>query len=161
MQSAKSDGIIYSYKGYYSMDTSKVIKKIEKYLGVKVVKQEHHQYTFVYEDKVGRFNDSSGYAHSFHIRRSNDHSDLMSDYFAGYHLKNVTQFLHSLKQPPPKYPVGTLVVGRQNKRATRHGIIDKVGVVIDINMYGSYSILWNGDENVATYPYERDLTGVE
>ena len=143
------------------MDTVRVIKKIEKYLGVKVEKCEHNKYTFVYEDKVCRFNDSSGDAHSFHIRRNNDHTDLMSDYFAGYHLKNVTQFLHSLKQPPPKYPAGTLVVGRQNKRATRHGIIDKVGVVIDINAYGSYDILWNGNEDVTTYPYERDLMGVE
>jgi len=140
------------------MKTAKAIKKIEDYLDVKVECQGH-QYTFLYENKVCRFHDSSGDAHSFHVRRSNDHTDLQSDYFAGCFLKNVTQFLHTLKQPDPKYPAGTLVRGRQNKRALRHGISDKVGVVIDIGLYGSYNILWNGDEHITSYPYERDIEG--
>ena len=140
------------------METKKVIKKIEKYLGVKVVNDKHY-YTFTFEDKTCRFIDSSGDAHSFHIRNSNDHSDLQSDYFAGYHLKNATQFLHALKQPDSKYPEGALVRGRQNKRATRHGIAGVVGVVIEIGSYGGYNILWNGKEEVSSYPYERDLEG--
>ena len=143
------------------MKTQTAIKKIEKYLDVTVEKLNDSQYTFRYKDKVCKFNDSSGDAHSFHIRRSNDHTDLMTDYFAGYHLKNATQFLHALKLPEPKYPEGTLVCGRRNKRAMRHGIVDLVGVVIDINSYGSYNILWNGNENVTSYPYERDLMGVK
>lgn len=140
------------------METKKVIKKIENYLDVKVVNDKHY-YTFTFEDKVCRFIDSSGEAHSFHIRRSNDHSDLQSDYFAGYHLKNATQFLHALKRPDPKYIPGMLIRGRQNKRAARHGIAGVVGVVIDIGLYGGYDILWNGAEQISSYPYERDLEG--
>lgn len=140
------------------MKTSKVIKKIENYLGVKVF-NDNNYYTFTYEGKSCRFIDSSGEAHNFHIRNSNDHSDLQSDYFAGYHLKNATQFLHALKRPDPKYPPGMLVKGRQNKRATRNGIAGVVGVVIDIGLYGGYDILWNGSEQISSYPYERDLEG--
>jgi|TARA_R110000787_G_scaffold54471_4_gene126746 hypothetical protein len=142
------------------MNTEKAIKKIEKYLGVKVERQGH-KCTFLYENKTCRFHDSSGDAHSFHIRRTDDHSDLQSDYFAGYHLKNLTQFLHSLKQPDPKFPNGSLIKGRINKRAARHGIAGVAGVVIDVGLYGAYNILWNGSEQISTYPYERDLEGAE
>jgi hypothetical protein len=37
------------------------------------------------------------------------------------------------------------------------GISEKVGVVIEIGSYGSYNILWAGEEGVSTYPHERDL----
>jgi hypothetical protein len=138
------------------MNIEKAINKIEKYLGV-VVEKNGHQYAFTYEGKVGRFNVTSDDAHSFHIRRVGDNTCLMSDYFAGYYLKNLTQFLNSLKQPDAKYPAGSLVRGRKNKRALRMGISEKVGVVIEIGSYGSYNILWAGEEGVATYPHERDL----
>ena len=141
------------------MKTDKAIKKIEIYLNVQVEKHGH-QYMFTYEDKTCRFNDSDGDAHSFHIRRTDDNSCLQSDYHAGYWLKNLTQFLHALKRPPAKYANGTLIKGKENKRATRHGINGKVGVVIDTGSYGGYNILGNGDEQVSAYPYERDIEDI-
>jgi len=143
------------------MNTDKAIKKIEKYLCVIVVKLSHYQYGFTYDDKMCTITDSSGEAHSFHIKRSNEHTYAMSDYFPGYYLKNVSQFLQALKPAPMKYPAGTLIKGRKNKRAVRRGISERTGVVISVKEHGSYDILFCGDEHIRSYPYERDLEVVK
>ena len=162
------------------MEVSKAIKKIEKYLGVKVTKDEHGvntkyhaKYYFTYEKYVGSFltqqaygEDAEGnygpkdeaYAHNWHIRRSNDHSDLMTDYFAGSFRDNCTQMLHSLKPPAPKFPVGALVRGKDNKRAQRNGYAGKTGLVMDTGSY--VKVHWMGEEYPPRYNYgfpQRDL----
>ena len=151
------------------MKVKTAIKKIEKYLGVKVT-NDHGRFTFVYGDEVGSFlangvagndpNVMEADACNWHRRSSNDHSDSQSDYFAGSFRDNVTQLLHSMKAPPSKYPAGTLVRGKQNKRATRWGFAGKTGLVIK-NAAGNATVQWIGEKmdplRHNNYYSERDL----
>ena len=65
----------------------------------------------------------------FHVRREDDHSDMMSDYFAGSFRDNLTQLLNAVLPSPSKFQAGDLVRGKNNKRATRFGFAGRVGVV--------------------------------
>jgi len=141
------------------MKTKNALIRIEQYLGI-AVSVINGVCEFTYDGKVCRFRDSDGDAYNFHIRNMTDHSDPQSDYFAGYFLPNCTQFLHSLKRPPPKYPPGSLVRGKANKRAKRWGFAGKVGVVVDYCKYGSYEVLWNGSGEISGALHGRDLEGV-
>ena len=153
------------------MELNKAIKKIEKYLGVKVDQPDE-------VDGRGRFYvDVDGYVGSFlaskkwgtedeyeasnwHVRHANDHSDSQSDYFAGSYRDNCSQWLHALKAPEPKFPVGCLVQGKDNKRATRQGYAGKVGLVMATGSYPT--VHWTGEEPNRynnSYP-ERDLIRV-
>ena len=82
----------------------------------------------------------------------------MTDYFAGSFYDNGTQLLHSFKQPEPKFAVGCLVRGKNNKRATRQGYAGKTGLVMEAGPYTK--IQWLGEEYPPRYNYgypERDL----
>jgi hypothetical protein len=160
------------------MEVSKAIKKIEKALGVKVTKESHNsgkyhgKYYFSHGDQVGSFLTQQGYgedengvygkldhaeAHNWHIRSKNDHSDIQSDYFAGHFVSNCSQLVRNFKPPTPKFAVGSLVRGKQNKRAIRQGYAGKVGLVTKTGDY--MNIDWVGVENpryVMTYP-QRDM----
>ena len=161
------------------MRVEKAIKKIEKALGVKVQSDQsrsdnpyHNSYWFEYEDRICSFRtqqaygeDENGnygpldyaYAMSWHTRQRDDHTDLYTDYFAGYFLDNCSQLIRSCKPPEAKFPVGTLVRGKQNKRAIRQGYAGKVGLVIKAGQY--MSIDWIGEpkpEYPMTYP-QRDI----
>jgi hypothetical protein len=144
------------------MNIDKAIKKIEKYLEVKVEQQSHMTYGFTYNGKAcSLMSDYNGDACSFHIRNSKDVPDSMTDYFPGYFLKNVTQFLHALKHPLAKYSVGALVVGRKNRRAVHRGYSGRTGVVIENKDWGGVDVLFYGDERITSVMHERDLVGVE
>ena len=161
------------------MRVEKAIKKIEKALGVKVQSDEsksnnpyYNSYWFEYENNVCSFRTQQAYgedengdygpldyadAMSWHIRSRNDHTDLMTDYFAGYFVSNCTQLIRACKPPEAKFPVGTLVRGKQNKRATRQGYAGKIGLVMKAGQY--MSIDWIGEpkpEYPMTYP-QRDI----
>ena len=85
----------------------------------------------------------------FHVRSVGDISDPMTDYYAGSFRDNLTQVLHSLLPPPPKYPAGSLVRGKANKRAIRMGYAGKVGLVMTA-AGGSYiNVAWNGEPKPA------------
>lgn len=93
-----------------------------------------------------------------HIRRFNDHSDLHTDYFAGYHLDNLTQALNSLAPLPPKYPVGSLVRFKDNKRNNRWKLAGKVALVIQAEAGGNYKVQYDGSENSYNPFYaQRDI----
>ena len=80
-----------------------------------------------------------------------------TDYFAGTHLDNGTQLLHWCKRPEPKFPVGALVRGKQNKRAIRQGYAGMVGLVTKAGDY--MNIDWVGVANpryAMSYP-QRDM----
>ena len=135
------------------MKVGKAIKKIEKYLGVKV-EYSGCRYTFQYGNEVGSFlaNGHAGGmgadameadACNWHRRRVNDHSDMMTDYHAGSFRDNLTQVLHSMKAPPPKFPAGSLVRGKNNKRATRCGYAGMIGLVVEAGEYSK--IQWVGE----------------
>ena len=151
------------------MKVGKAIKKIEKYLGVKV-EYCGTRYTFQYENEIGSFlaNGHAGGmgadameadACNWHRRRVGDESCMYTDYHAGSFRDNLTQLLHSMKAPPPKFPAGSLVRGKSNKRATRQGYAGLVGLVTEAGEY--CRIQWLGEPNAATdrglsYP-SRDL----
>ena len=136
------------------MKIGSAIKKVEKYLGVKV-EYVGHRYTFEYDGVVGSFL-ANGYggdpwspeameAHgcNWHRRSVCAHSCLYTDYHAGSGRDNLTQVLHSMKAPPPKFPAGSLVRGKSNKRATRNGYAGRVGLVIEAGEYSK--IQWVGE----------------
>ena len=136
------------------MKVGKAIKKVEKYLGVKV-EYVGHRYTFEYDGVVGSFL-ANGYggdpwspeameAHgcNWHRRSVGDKSCLYTDYHAGSFRDNLTQVLHSMKAPPPKFPAGSLVRGKDNKRATRCGYAGKIGLVVEAGEYSK--IQWVGE----------------
>jgi hypothetical protein len=153
----------------------KAIKKIEKALGVKVDRPTdgRGRYWFQYGNQVGSFLSQAEYgtredgtygpikgqweAMNWHVRRDNDHSDPHTDYFAGYHLDNCTQLIENLKPPVAKFPIGCLVRGKENKRATRQGYAGKTGIVIESGLY--LKIKWMDLKvryDYLTYP-ERDM----
>lgn len=84
-----------------------------------------------------------GEATLFHVRRVDDVSDPYTDYYAGSFRDNITQVMHALLPPPSKYPAGSLVRGKNTKRATRNGFAGKVGLVIRAND-GYAEVRWVG-----------------
>jgi len=155
------------------MKVKAAIKKVKTYFakqGIDIdVELVGHRWSFQHNGYVasflanGRCSDEDQMdadAHNFHIRRCDDHSDLQSDYHAGSFRDNITQLCHSMLPPPPKFPAGSLVRGRDNKRANRQGYAGKVGLVMP-NRGSSYTkVAWIGETEPKwgwqTYP-ERDL----
>ena len=152
------------------MKKEALLKKIAK-LGLKVQEGfngehfiEHNgdiaswRYEFAYADIDGEYQKTDKLeARGFHIRSKDDHTDLMTDYFAGYYCDNATQMLNSLCPPKPKFPVGSLVRGKQNKRAIRQGYAGKIGLVMSAGQY--MKIDWCGEAKPAyemSYP-QRDI----
>lgn len=157
------------------MKVKAAIKKVKTHFkkqGIDIdVELVGHRWTFVHNNYVasflanGRCSDEDqmdAEAHNFHLRRCDDHSDLQSDYHAGSFRDNVTQLCNSLLPPPPKFPAGSLVRGRDNKRATRQGFAGLVGLVTQPAGHGGYCYVeWMGTSAPkSTYKVsyaERDL----
>ena len=109
----------------------------------------NYKWTFQHGDYVGSFSPNGHNGHSegwedvnvtgFHTRRSNDHSDIQSDYFAGSFRSNISQVCERLLPTPPKYVAGQLVRGKETKRADRFDFAGKVGLVIPTIGGGSNS----------------------
>tara|TARA_R100000664_G_C2676334_1_gene86224 strand:+ start:154 stop:609 length:456 start_codon:yes stop_codon:yes gene_type:complete len=147
----------------------KAVKKVEKALGVKVEKMGH-RWGCVYDGHViswlvhPNWEDNTKLeASNWHVRRVDDHSDAMVDYFAGYHLDNVSQLIHAVKPPEPKFPVGTLVRGKANKRATRLGYANRTALVVEsgVHMKLSFTDGKTGPGNPSYVTYsERDFMRV-
>ena len=157
------------------MKVKAVIKKIKTHFkkqGIDIdVEYVGHRWCFEHNGYVGSFlangrcddDDQMGAdAHNFHVRRSNDHSDLHSDYFAGSFRDNATQMIQSILPPPAKFKPGQLVQGKDNKRATRRGYAGLTGLVTDTGDGGYVFIEWMGANAPkkttykVSYP-ERDL----
>jgi len=160
------------------MKIRNAIKKVESHFkkqGINIAisspqKGGYHKWSFQHGDYVGSFsvNGYRGYdpealdgdACGFHVRRFNDVSDIQSDYFAGWFRDNISQICEALLPSPPKYPVGSLVRGKQTKRAQRHGFDGKVGLVMSARSGANITVNWLGDEK-PNYGYQsfssRDL----
>ena len=156
------------------MKVRNAIKKVKSHFakqGIDIdVQIIGHRWTFEHNGYVGSFLangarvDSAGAldaeACNFHVRGVNDHTDLHTDYFAGSFRDNITQVCESLLPSPPKYPVGSLVRGKQNKRAMRQGYAGRVGLVMEANAGDYARIAWTGEAQPRwgwpTYP-TRDL----
>ena len=156
------------------MKVRNAIKKVKSHFAKQGIDIEvqivGHRWTFEHNGYVGSFLangarvDSAGAldaeACNFHVRGVNDHSCLYSDYHAGSFRDNITQVCESLLPSPPKYPVGSLVRGKQNKRAMRRGYAGRVGLVMEANAGDFARIAWTGETQPRwgwpTYP-TRDL----
>lgn len=156
------------------MKVRNAIKKVKSHFkkqGIDIeVTNLSGRWSFQYNGYVGSFlangvsandpNVMDASACNFHVRGVNDHTDLHTDYFAGSFRDNITQVCESLLPSPPKYPVGSLVRGKQNKRAIRQGYAGRVGLVM-CAAAGDYArIAWTGEVQPRfgwpTYP-TRDL----
>ena len=156
------------------MKVGAVIKKIKTHFkkqGIDIeVTTDTGRWAFEHNGYVGSFlangrcddeDQMDAAACNFHVRRVDDHSCLYSDYYAGSFRDNATQMIHSLLPPPPKFPAGSLVRGRDNKRATRQGYAGLTGLVTDVGAGGYCIVEWIGPNAPKTtykvsYP-ERDL----
>ena len=125
-----------------------------------------YKWRFQHENYVGSFSVNGyrghepdaldGEATLFHVRHFKDHSDSMTDYFAGSFRDNITQVCESLLPSPSKYQAGGLVRGKSNKRAQRWGFAGKVGLVMNSG-HGQAKVLWHGEQKESSYLSERDL----
>ena len=145
------------------MKLESVIKKIQKRMPGVLIHAEGRmsggaKHWFTYNGKIASFY-SCEYrgTSSFHIRREDDHSDSMTDYYAGSFFDNATQMINVLCPPPAKFPAGSLLVGKNNKRADRLGIAGRYGIVTSVNSYGCYMLLMSDTGHEERYSYERDL----
>ena len=142
------------------MKVKAAIKKVKSHFakqGIDIeVQLVHHRWSFQHNNYVGSFlangrcadeDQMDADAHNFHIRRCDDHSDLQSDYHAGSFRDNITQVCESLLPSPPKFPAGSLVRGRDNKRANRQGFAGLVGLVTQPTGHGGYCYVeWMGSD---------------
>ena len=156
------------------MKVRNAIKKVKSHFakqGIEIdVQLVGHRWTFVHNGYVGSFlangactdeDQLDAEAHNFHVRRENDVSCLYSDYHAGSFRDNITQVCESLLPSPPKFVAGSLVRGKQNKRAIRNNYAGRVGLVMPDGGNGYVRIAWTGATpnhhgNWPTYP-ERDF----
>ena len=156
------------------MKVRNAIKKVKSHFakqGIDIeVQLAGHRWTFEHNGYVGSFlangactdeDQMDADAHNFHVRAVNDHSDLMTDYHAGSFRDNITQVCESLLPSPPKFAPGTLVRGRNNKRATRQGFAGLVGLVTGTGHNGYCVVDWVGNSGPkSSYKVsysERDL----
>ena len=141
------------------MKLESVIKKIQKRMPGVTIHTDGRKRWFTYKGKVASFYvcDDGSHTAGYHIRRENDRSDMMTDYFAGSFYDNATQMINILCPPPPKFQVGSLVRGKDNKRAKRMGMSGRVGLITHIGHYGTYKLLMADTGVEEPYSYERDL----
>ena len=104
------------------MKLENAIKKIEKRLGKGCVDISDRKAWVEHEGTILSFwvkNGGEDHCHGWHTRRHNDHSDLMTDYFAGTFHSNLTQALSWLKPPPSKFKKGDVVFFKPTKKNAR------------------------------------------
>ena len=96
--------------------------------------------------------------HLIKVTRDGDVTDIQSDYFAGSFVDNITQALNWCAPLPPKYPAGSLVRFKENKRNGRAKLTGIVGLVMEAATGGRYKVQYAGSQNrYDPYFSERDL----
>ena len=104
------------------MKLESAIKKIEKRLGKGCVDISDRKAWVEHGGNILSFwvkNGGEDHCHGWHTRRHDDHSDLMTDYFAGTFHDNLTQALSWLKPPPSKFKKGDVVFFKPTKKNAR------------------------------------------
>ena len=157
------------------MKAKSVISKIKKRLGIDVSDQvdavmngtaASRKVVIPWKDHVLSFyvDHSSLQGHAtvnlIHVRRENDHSDLMTDYHAGYFPNNLTRALDAIEPPEPKFPAGSLVQVKPTKRAVRFNIAGISGLVVDAGPH-NVKILSNSDGSVTSWIRNNDIELVQ
>ncbi len=154
------------------MKLASAIKKINaraKMVGldVEITQQDqhsHHHQTYVrFEGSnqvISFYSECNGEdnIHLIKVTRDGDVTDIQSDYFAGSFVDNITQALNWCAPLPPKYPAGSLVRFKENKRNGRAKLTGIVGLVMEAKTGGNYKVQYAGVENrYDPYFSERDL----
>jgi len=78
------------------MNIQNAIKKIEKFTGLKVQKNDNNMYWVTGKEREISFIKNGGESQEaicIKVRRKNDYNDSQSDYFAGFFVDNITQAL--------------------------------------------------------------------
>jgi len=151
----------------------KKIKNRAKVVGLDVDIQEHKRshdslFSIRFENSnqvISFYNQRNGAddVNLIKVTRDGDYSDPQSDYFAGSFVDNITQALNWVAPLPAKYPVGSLVRFKGNKRNDRARLAGKIGLVIEAQSGGTYKINVIENRSSPRYdPYysERDLEKV-
>jgi hypothetical protein len=152
------------------MKVKSVIRKVEKALGVKVEPPDFGKYWVHYNGHVISWRGSGSYpdeildsqATGFHVRREDDYSDLQTDYFAGYFVKNPTQMINAVKPQAPKFKVGSLIRFKDTKRAQRSKVAGKMAIVMTAPGGGMCYVRFCDPAMLSPYHgiysyYERDM----
>ena len=93
-----------------------------------------------------------------HTVRDGLKSDPHTDYFPGSFWDNITQALNYIVPLPAKYPVGSLIRFKNNKRMNRSKMAGKIALVIEAASGGSYKVRYDGSQDrYNPYYSERDL----
>ena len=93
-----------------------------------------------------------------HTVRDGLESDPHTDYFPGSFWDNISQALNYIVPLPAKYPVGSLIRFKDNKRMNRSKMAGKIALVIEAASGGSYKVQYDGSQDrYNPYYSERDL----
>lgn len=96
--------------------------------------------------------------HLIQVTRDGDVSDPHTDYFAGSFVDNITQALNWIVPLPAKYPAGSLVRFKDNKRNTRWKLVGTLALVTNAGNGGNYQLQYPGaPERYGRTWSERDL----
>jgi len=100
--------------------------------------------------------------HLIRVTRDGDVSDPHTDYYAGSFVDNITQALNWVAPLPAKYPVGSLVRFKQNKRNARANLVGEIRLVTEAATGGNYKLLNASKQSQVYSPYycERDIERV-
>ena len=99
-----------------------------------------------------------GTVSSPHTVRDGLKSDPHTDYFPGSFWDNITQAFNYIVPLPAKYPVGSLIRFKDNKRMNRSKMAGKIALVIEAASGGSYKVQYDGSQDrYNPYYSERDL----
>ena len=110
------------------------------------------------EQLMSFWTNSDGSISTPHVKRASEESDPHTDYFPGTFFDNITQALNYMAPLPPKYPVGSLVRFKDNKRMNRFRLAGKVALVIQAEAGGNYKVQYDGSEDRYNPFYsQRDL----
>ena len=113
------------------------------------------------EQLMSFWTNSDGSISTPHVKRASEESDPHTDYFPGTFFDNITQALNYMAPLPPKYPVGSLVRFKSNKRNHRWNIAGKVALVIQAEAGGNYKLQYEGSEDrYSPFYAQRDIERV-
>ena len=110
------------------------------------------------EQLMSFWTNSDGSISTPHVKRASEESDPHTDYFPGTFFDNITQALNYMAPLPPKYPVGSLVRFKDNKRNNRWKLAGKVALVIQAEAGGNYKLQYEGvNEQYNPFYAQRDI----
>ena len=110
------------------------------------------------EQLLSFWTNSDGSISAPHVKRASEESDPHTDYFPGCFFDNITQALNYMAPLPPKYPVGSLVRFKDNKRMNRFRLAGKVALVIQAEAGGNYKLQYEGvNEQYNPFYAQRDI----